>query len=55
MLGGGGVYGYPPKDAAYLAIKACKNKNYVAMNVMFYLHGVQMYELWQSVYEQFNT
>lgn len=46
-----GSYGYPNKDAAYIAIKECGRSDYSDLDITFCLFGAPMQKLWQSVYE----
>ena len=50
-----GAYGYPIKDAAFVALRTCDNIKYAQINIDFYLYSIEMCELWQSVYDQLST
>ncbi len=44
-----GVYGYPVREAAGIAIQVCGDSKFVDLNIYFYLYGQKIYEIWQSV------
>lgn len=44
-----GSYGYPIRDAAGVAIDACRAVNFNDIEVFFYLYGQKNYDIWQSV------
>ncbi|OLQ95332.1 O-acetyl-ADP-ribose deacetylase [Vibrio ponticus] len=43
-----GVYGYPPHEAAEIAIKVCQRKEYKSLQMTFYLWGEDMLSIWQN-------
>ena len=50
-----GVYGYQYRDAAHISIQVCGASEFKDINVFFYLHGLKMYEIWQSTLSSKNT
>ena len=50
-----GAYGYPIKDAAFVALKACSGQEFSKLEIVFCLFGSKTLDLWQSVYDQCNT
>tara|TARA_Y100001956_G_C4127008_1_gene190735 strand:+ start:4439 stop:4957 length:519 start_codon:yes stop_codon:yes gene_type:complete len=46
-----GVYGYPPKEAAQIALTVCKQEEYRHMTLSFYLFGEEMLSIWQKELE----
>jgi O-acetyl-ADP-ribose deacetylase (regulator of RNase III) len=44
-----GVYGYPPQEAAQIAISVCKRPEYEALRVIFYLFSEEMRAIWMAV------
>ncbi len=49
-----GSYGYPVKDAAFIAMQTCSDKEFANIKV-FCLFGSQMINVWQPVYEELST
>ncbi len=46
-----GAYGYPPKEAAKIALSTCMNEKYDEMEIRFYLFGERMLKIWQDAYD----
>lgn len=44
-----GVYGYPLKDAAHIALKTCKQPEFNTLNIYFYLFGTSTFNTWKAV------
>ncbi|WP_194438307.1 macro domain-containing protein [Vibrio fluminensis] len=43
-----GIYGYPPHEAAEIAINICQRKEYKNLEMTFYLLGEDMLSIWQN-------
>ena len=43
-----GVYGYPAKEAADIALTICTQPQYQSLEIYFYLFGQEMYQIWQQ-------
>jgi len=43
-----GVYGYPPAEAAGLAIEVCCREAYRSLDIRFYLLGASMLKVWRA-------
>lgn len=43
-----GVYGYPPAEAAQVALAVCRHDKYQSLIMTFYLFGDEMLAIWQS-------
>ncbi len=50
-----GVYGYPPAEAATIALGKCSQDQFREISIYFYLFGSGMFELWRSVLENGNS
>lgn len=44
-----GVYGYPPQEAAEVALSICQRSEYRTLDMRFYLFGDDMLQIWQQV------
>ncbi|UUM32659.1 O-acetyl-ADP-ribose deacetylase [Vibrio japonicus] len=42
-----GVYGYPPEEAAEIALSVCAREKYQSLTMTFYLFGDEMLRIWQ--------
>lgn len=47
-----GVYGYPPQEAAEVAMAVCQRPEYAALNMRFYLFSEEMLSIWQHALTQ---
>ncbi len=47
-----GAYGYPLEDAAHIALSVCGRLEFSGIQVVFYLFGQKMYELWCHVLQE---
>lgn len=43
-----GVYGYPAREAADVALGVCREAEFSGLELVFYLFGKGMYETWQA-------
>ncbi len=43
-----GVYGFPKEEAAKIAVAVCSETRYQNLQIYFYLHGRQMYDVWKN-------
>lgn len=43
-----GVYGYPLKEAAMIALATCNDIKYDALEIFFYLRGREIVETWET-------
>ncbi|MBR9789570.1 MAG: macro domain-containing protein [Vibrionaceae bacterium] len=43
-----GVYGYPPHEAAEVALSVCQRPEYHSLQMRFYLFGDEMLRVWQQ-------
>lgn len=50
-----GVYGYPHRDAAQVALSICSDKKYKQLQLTFYLFGEEMLEIWQRELEKMDN
>jgi O-acetyl-ADP-ribose deacetylase (regulator of RNase III) len=50
-----GVYGYPIKEAARIALATCDQQQYRQLAIYFYLFNQQVYDSWQSAYQQMSA
>lgn len=50
-----GVYGYPANEAADIAIGICSQQIYSRLDIYFYLHDIEMYNIWLSAYKQISS
>ena len=50
-----GAYGYPPKSAARVAIETCSMTKYKNLKIYFYLHGNDMFQIWNKACDHCNT
>jgi O-acetyl-ADP-ribose deacetylase (regulator of RNase III) len=46
-----GIYGYPPQEAAQVALEVCQREEYQSLTMTFYLFGDEMLAIWQSVFD----
>ncbi|MCF8113517.1 MAG: O-acetyl-ADP-ribose deacetylase [Desulfotignum sp.] len=46
-----GVYGYPPKEAARIAISVCTRPGYEQLTIYFYLFSEEMAAVWATALE----
>ena len=44
-----GVFGYPPEDAAYVALTTCREHGHDLAEIRFVLFGEAMYNVWAEV------
>ncbi|EQC2909756.1 O-acetyl-ADP-ribose deacetylase, partial [Vibrio parahaemolyticus] len=47
-----GVYGYPPQEAAEVAMAVCQRPEYAALDMHFYLFSEEMLSIWQHALTQ---
>lgn len=47
-----GVYGYPPKEAATIALKACGKSDYKDIKILFYLFNDRLMDIWNLEMEK---
>ncbi|HHX8466964.1 TPA: macro domain-containing protein [Vibrio diabolicus] len=47
-----GVYGYPPQEAAEVAMAVCQRPEYAALDMRFYLFSEEMLSIWQRALTQ---
>ena len=47
-----GVFGYPPQEAAKIAVSVCKKSEYKALIKCFYLFSEKMVDIWIDVLEK---
>lgn len=47
-----GVYGYPPQEAAEVAMAVCQRPEYAALDMRFYLFSEEMLSIWQHALTQ---
>ncbi|PIE42835.1 MAG: O-acetyl-ADP-ribose deacetylase [Gammaproteobacteria bacterium] len=50
-----GVYGYPVKEAAVIAIQTCSDQAFSDMEIIFCLFGSEMRSEWQSIYDRLSA
>ncbi|HCY84789.1 MAG TPA: O-acetyl-ADP-ribose deacetylase [Desulfobacteraceae bacterium] len=43
-----GVYGYPPEEAAKIAVAVCRRPAYQSLDISFYLFGEDMVTVWMA-------
>ena len=43
-----GVYGYPPEEAAKIAVSVCKRPEYASLIIYFYLFSEKMTAIWME-------
>jgi len=46
-----GAYGYPPYEAAKIALKVCCQEKYSQLDIRFYLYDEDMLDTWQEARE----
>ena len=46
-----GVYGYPPAEAAKIALTTCMDSKFSSLRIDHYLFGKPMHQLWQNTYQ----
>lgn len=46
-----GVYGYPPQEAAEVALAVCQRDDYQALQMTFYLFTEELLDIWQAVFK----
>lgn len=44
-----GIYGYPAREAAQIALEVCQRKQYSDLKIYFYLYGTAMFEIWRTI------
>lgn len=49
-----GVYGYPHREAARIALQTCNEKEFSELTLSFYLFNDDMFDIWNSVYQDLN-
>ncbi len=49
-----GVYGYPPQEAAEIALSVCQRSKYHPLSMRFYLFSDEMLEIWQQTLTTFK-
>lgn len=49
-----GIYGYPPQEAAQIALEVCRRDEYQSLIMTFYLFGDEMLAIWQDVFDSSN-
>ncbi|MDW6003889.1 macro domain-containing protein [Vibrio mangrovi] len=47
-----GIYGYPPHEAALIALKVCCEPEFHQLQLSFFLFSHEMYTLWQDAWTQ---
>ena len=47
-----GVYGYPAREAAQIALTVCQREEYKVLQIYFYLFGKKMLDTWKSVLDK---
>ena len=50
-----GVYGYPHREAAEIALNTCSLPEFKNLQISFYLFGNEMYKIWESVYRKLSV
>ncbi len=50
-----GAYGYPPTEAADIAISVCKRKIYNDLMIYFYLFNEKLVEIWENAFKKIDT
>ncbi len=50
-----GVYGYPPKEAARIAVTVCTRPEYEQLTICFYLFSEYMATIWTTVLENHSA
>ncbi|MGR4991969.1 macro domain-containing protein [Vibrio sp. WZ-1] len=49
-----GIFGYPPHEAAKIALAVCHRKEYQSLSLYFYLFGEEMLDIWQQAQHNFS-
>ncbi|MBF0204395.1 MAG: macro domain-containing protein [Desulfamplus sp.] len=47
-----GVYGYPPEEAADIALSVCMEAAYKDLSIYFYLFSQKMVDIWLRIYDK---
>jgi O-acetyl-ADP-ribose deacetylase len=50
-----GVYGYPHKEAAGIAVSVCNRPEYEPLNIYFYLFSDDMFAVWERALEKHSV
>jgi len=50
-----GVYGYPPRQAAAVALAICNRPSFRELAIWFYLFGAEMTAIWQAEFDKISA